>query len=95
MLRPWSPRKSNPPVVHRDTALEQEQKALGRCFSDFEENINDCFDSINDCFDSIIQGFDDLQAHMDRRFIMLTWAVGLLAATNLAMLGWLIARGGG
>ena len=80
--------EAQPPVVHRDTALEQGQKALGRCFSDFEENINDCFDSI-------IQGFDDLQAHMDRRFIMLTWAVGLLAATNLAVLGWLIARGGG
>ena len=86
--------EEQPPVVHRDTPLEQGQEALGRCFSDFEENINHCFDCINHCLDSIIQGFDDLQAHMDRRFTMLTWAVGLLAGTNLAMLGWLIARGG-
>ena len=41
------------------------------------------------------QRFSDFKENTDRRFTMLTWAVGLLAGSNLAMLGWLIARGGG
>ena len=80
--------EEQPPVVHRDTALEQGQKALGRCFSDFEENINHCFDCI-------IQRFDDLQAHLDRRFTMLTWTIAFGFTGTWALLGWLIARGGG
>ena len=72
----------------RLTVLEQGQKALGRRFSDFRDNVTQQFASVH-------QRFDDFKESTDRRFTMLTWTIAFGFTGTWALLGWLIARGGG
>ncbi len=75
--------------------FEDFKQAMDRRFEDLKEIIDQRFSSTDQHFDSVDQHFDSVDQRfnsVDQRFTMLMWVIGILAATQIAMLGLFIAK---
>ena len=66
--------------------------AMEKRFEDFKQAMDRRFEDLKEIMDQRFNSIDQRFNSVDQRFTMLMWVIGILAATQIAMLGLFIAK---